>query len=102
MRPGRLALLLVLLTTPLAGCAYFNSYYNAQRSFAEAERAARRGESANATRAYLAAIDKAAVSYRKHPDSRWADDALLLVGRARFAVGELPPFITAAARATTS
>ena len=88
MRPGRLALLLVLLTTPLAGCAYFNSYYNAQRSFTEAERAARRGESANATRAYLAAIDKAAVSYRKHPDSRWADDALLLVGRARFAVGE--------------
>lgn len=85
-RAGRLLLLLLLLALP--GCAYFNSFYNAQRSFAEAERAAQRGESVNAERAYLAAIEKAAISYRRHPDSRWADDALLLVARSRFAVGQ--------------
>src|SRR5690606_8379921 len=51
-------------------------------------RAAARGEAATATRAYEAAIEKAATSYRGHPDSRWADDALLLVGRSHFAMGE--------------
>jgi hypothetical protein len=72
----------------VAGCGYFNSLYNANRSFAAAERASRGGDRATAAREYRAAIDRAAVSYRKYPDSRWADDALLLLGRARFALGE--------------
>lgn len=72
----------------LAGCGYFNAMYNARQQFAEAERAAARGESAIATRAYLDAIERAASSYRNHPDSRWADDALLLITRARWVLGE--------------
>ena len=72
----------------LGGCGYFNSLYNANRSFATAERANRTGDRATAVREYRSAIDRAAVSYRKYPDGRWADDALLLLGRARFALGE--------------
>ena len=71
----------------LAGCGYFNSLYNANRRFADAERARARGD-ATARAAYYESIDKAAVSYRKYPNGRWADDALLLIGRARFALGE--------------
>jgi hypothetical protein len=72
----------------LGGCGYFNAMYNARQQFAEAERAAARGESGVATRAYLDAIDRAAASYRNHPESRWADDALLLIARARWELGE--------------
>lgn len=72
----------------VGGCGYFNSLYNANRSFATAERASRNGDRATALREYRSAIDRAAVSYRKYPDGRWADDALLLLGRARFALGE--------------
>lgn len=82
-RTMMLAMLLVL-----GGCGYFNSLYNANRSFATAERASRTGDRTTAAREYRAAIDRAAVSYRRYPDSRWADDALLLLGRARFALGE--------------
>lgn len=80
---------IVLAATLLVvGCGYFNSLYNANRQFAAAERAARTGDGATAARQYRDAIERAAVSYRSHPDGRWADDALLLVGRARFALGE--------------
>ena len=72
----------------LGGCGYSNAMYNARQQFAEAERAAARGESGVATRAYLDAIDRAAASYRNHPESRWADDALLLIARARWELGE--------------
>ena len=79
---------ILLLSLLLGACGYFNSYYNAQRRFNDAERLARRGSAAEATTAYRDAVERAAVSFRKHPDSRWSDDALLLIGRARFAMGE--------------
>jgi hypothetical protein len=72
----------------LAACGYFNAMYNAERRFADAERAVARGQSEDARRAWLDAIDGAAASYRKHPTGRWADDALLLIARARFNLGE--------------
>lgn len=80
--------LVCVLVLCLAGCGYYNSLYNANRSFETAQRATRSGDAATASREYRAAIERAAVSYRKYPDSRWADDALLLLGRARFALGE--------------
>lgn len=69
-------------------CGYFNTMYNANQRFRAAERAAARGDSAAAVQAWTDAIAKAAASYRGHPDGRWADDALFLIGRARFALGE--------------
>ncbi|MCI0436997.1 MAG: hypothetical protein L0271_25655 [Gemmatimonadetes bacterium] len=82
----RLRALLAIST--LAGCGYFNALYNAQRSFGDARRAEERGEQPAANAAYIEAIERAASSYRSHPEGRWADDALLLIARARFALGE--------------
>ncbi|HEX2166802.1 MAG TPA: hypothetical protein VHG09_06140 [Longimicrobiales bacterium] len=84
----RRRMLLLAAALLLGGCGYFNSLYNANRSFATAERASRTGDRVTAAREYRDAIERAAVSYRNHPDSRWADDALLLLGRARFALDE--------------
>ncbi|MGH7502270.1 MAG: hypothetical protein ACREL7_10990 [Longimicrobiales bacterium] len=74
----------------LAACGYFNAMYNARQQIDQARRAAERGDNSNATRAYLDAIDRAASSYRSHPDGRWADDALLLIAQARWQLGEYP------------
>ena len=84
----RRLILPALLGLLLAGCGYFNSLYNAQRRFAAAERAARDGDMAAARSGYTAAVEKAAAGYRRYPEGRWADDALFLIGRARFAMGE--------------
>jgi hypothetical protein len=72
----------------LGACGYFNAMYNARQQFDEGRRAAARGESSAATNAYRDAIERAASSFRNHPDSRWADDALLLIARARWELGE--------------
>ncbi|MGQ0560649.1 MAG: hypothetical protein ACT443_02095 [Gemmatimonadota bacterium] len=74
----------------LGACGYFNSLYNARRQFSEAERQRQRGQEVGARQAYSGSIEKAAKSYRKYPDGRWADDALYLIGRARFRLGEYP------------
>ena len=71
-----------------AGCAYFNSLYNARRAFAEAQAARMQDRSVEAASAYRDAIDKAARSYRSDQTGRWADDALYIVGRAYFYSGD--------------
>jgi tetratricopeptide (TPR) repeat protein len=83
--PPALALVLALSSS---SCGYFNAMYNANRRFDEARRLEKAGDRQAASQAYHDAIDRAAVSYRGHPDSRWADDALYLIGRSRFALGE--------------
>ena len=83
--PHALVLLLVLATP---SCAYFNSMYNANRLFADAEKARARGDAPAAETAYRGAIDKANRSLTKHPTSRWTDDALLIIARSRLALHE--------------
>jgi hypothetical protein len=80
--------ILCLVAVGLAGCGYFNSLYNANRRFADAQRAEARGDQAAARGAYRESIEKAAVSFRGHPDGRWSDEALVLIGRARFGLRE--------------
>ena len=72
----------------VAGCAYFNSLYNARRAFDEAQAARLRDRPAEAASAYRDAIDKAARSYRSDDAGRWADDALYIMGRAYYHSGE--------------
>lgn len=71
----------------LGSCAYFNELYNAERAFAEAQRAEARGDRSMASQSYSSAVEKAAKSVRRSPEGRWADDALLLIGRSHFALG---------------
>lgn len=83
---------LVVLTGP--GCAYYNTLHNARAKFNEAqdikktadperERISNREETL-----YDEAIEKAAKVVKFYPDSKWVDDALLLMGKAAFESGE--------------
>src|SRR5690606_3736800 len=91
----RSALAAVLL---ISGCGYFNALYHAERRFDEAERAVARGEHTRADDAYAEAIERAASSYRRYPDGRWADDALYVIVRSRFGRGEYAAARVAAMR----
>jgi hypothetical protein len=84
VRRGLLLSTLAVLFLALPGCAYFNALYNAKRLYAEAERAAGRGEISAAHANFGRSIEKAARSLERSPDGRWSDDALFLVGRAHF------------------
>lgn len=85
-RRGRTLLLCVPL---LAGCVYFNALYNARQRLADGERARQAGRADEARAAYDDAVRKAASSYRREPDGRWADDALYVLGRAYLRQGRL-------------
>ncbi len=87
LRSLALASTLVALALTSA-CAYYNTMYNANRLFAEAEKAAVRGDLTAARTAYQQSLEKAATSLARHPRSRWSDDAQLLMARVHLQLGD--------------
>jgi TolA-binding protein len=84
----------LLLTGGLTGCAYFNTLYNARLKFREAQEILERSDPERKTitkqeeTLYTESFEKAAKVVKYHPDSRWVDDALLLMGKASFEKGD--------------
>ncbi len=71
-----------------SSCAYFNTFYNAQLYFekAEKQRLEKAGESipTAAIDAYGKVIEKSQHVIDKYPDSKYVQDARLIIGKARF------------------
>jgi len=95
MRPNLLRnrfALIILLALLLGGCTYYNTFYNAKRSFKDGEKAQQRATAQTrhsmGKNHYENAIKKASKVLTFHPKSKWADDALFLIGRAYFNMGE--------------
>ncbi|MDE2997445.1 MAG: tetratricopeptide repeat protein [Gemmatimonadota bacterium] len=80
--------------TLFSGCVYYNTFYNARKQYQEAERKREEAENVSATGHksrqmvfqyrdfYMRAIRKASIVLDRHPDSKWVDDSLLLIGKA--------------------
>lgn len=100
---GGAALALAVLGT--SSCVYFNTFYNAQKYYRQAERAraavdgkgerstegARTGRRADPSQAfalYEKAVRKASIVLDKYPDSDLVDDAMYLIGRALYWQGD--------------
>ena len=94
MRPahryGRSLWLIISLLTA-SGCVYYNTFYNATKRYAEAEKARLEAETRETgersrnrlhMRYYMEAIRKASIVLDRHPDSKWVDDSLLLIGKS--------------------
>ena len=73
-------------------CTYYNTFYNAKKSFKEGEKAQKNlapgVRSSAGKQKYEEAIKKASKVLTFHPKSKWADDALFLIGRAYYNMGE--------------
>jgi TolA-binding protein len=73
-----------------AGCVYYNTFYNAQKRYREADQKRLEAESRRTDRRskneyrrlYMNAIEKASVVLDRHPKSKWVDDSLLLIGKS--------------------
>jgi tetratricopeptide (TPR) repeat protein len=85
MRGVRLAALLLPLCG--AGCVYYNAMWSARRLAGEARRLEDRGRVAEAKATWLRASVKAESILVRHPQSRWADDALTLRAEALVRAG---------------
>lgn len=79
-----------------SGCAYYNYLYNAKKSYLEGEM--KRKESSGdqgikkrqkvGQSEYQKAIDSSGRMLELHPDSRWEDDALLLMAKAYYHIDQ--------------
>jgi hypothetical protein len=78
----RILILSAALVTA-AGCVYFNQLYNANRLFVDGRKDIEEGRVGAGQASLSAAIEKAEKIARDNPNSRWADDALRLIVRAR-------------------
>ena len=73
------------------GCVYYNLFYNAKRSFGEAERSPRAPDgsiTSNIAADYDKVIEKCQQLITEHPKSKYVDDAILLMGKSQYAKGE--------------
>ncbi len=85
-------IIVIFMAFLLCGCAYYNTFYNAKRNFKEGEKAQKGASAANRQNVgktqYENAIKKASKVLTFFPKSKWADDALFLIGKAYFNMGE--------------
>lgn len=80
----------------LPNCVYFNLFYNARNSYESAvETPLQPDGSVNRTALedYKAVIEKCEKLIEEHPDSKYVDDALLLMSKAYYAREEYPEAI---------
>ena len=82
MRRPRFLFLALIVGAAVAGCAYYNGLFNANRLAGDAERAQREGRSGEARSLWAQAAVKAESVATRYRTSRYRDDALLLWGRA--------------------
>lgn len=85
-------LILIVLLVLASGCVYYNTFFLAKKNFNEAEDARKksgqeviRGSGANQ---YRTAIEKASKVLELHPDSKYVDDALFVIGKSFYHLGE--------------
>jgi hypothetical protein len=86
-RLGPLALF-ALLALPVSGCAYYNGMYNTRKFTNQAEKAEREGRTIDASTAWGQVTVKAETLLVRHPDSKYAPEARVLMGRAYAKLGD--------------
>ncbi len=81
---------ILLLTLHLfSGCAYYNTFYNAKVAYSSAMKAKESSQNKKAPADLLdKVIEKCGKVIKYHSESRWVDDALVLMGKAYLEKGE--------------
>ena len=86
----------------MAGCAYYNAMWSAERYASDARHLEERGQVSEARAQWALAAAKAEAVVLRHPRSRWADDALALQVEGMARSGACQDAAEPIARADTS
>lgn len=86
-----LFLMVLLVFTSFTSCVYFNTFYNAKKYYKTAERENRSTEEGQfRPQNYQKTIDTAAKIPELYPNSKYVDDALMLMGKSYFRLKQYP------------
>ena len=76
----------------ISGCVYYNTFFLAKKNFKEAESARKEAGQeivkGGASSKYQKTIEKASIILEFHPNSKYVDDALYLIGRSFYHQGQ--------------
>lgn len=89
-RKHAVSLVIGLILLVAGGCAYYNTFYNAEKYFAEAQAQPLRDNgrpAPNAIRDYNKAMKKCGIILTDYKDSKYADDALMLLAKCLYYKG---------------
>lgn len=71
-----------------SGCVYYNTFYYAKKNFNDAEerreKAGKETAAAGSATGYKAAIEKSLIVITDHPESKYVDDALYIIGKSYY------------------
>ena len=81
--------IVVLVSILAAACSYQNVLHNANNLFLRGESARLSGRDSLASERYTEVVRKTGEALRDRPQGEWANEALVLHGRARLRLGEL-------------
>jgi len=84
--------LLVAIMLSSSGCVYFNTFYLARKNFNQAESSRKKEKRDKASggeiKGYQEAIKKCSKVLSEHPNSGWVDDALFVIGKSFYYLGD--------------
>jgi TolA-binding protein len=73
-----LSILCWVILSASSGCAYFNTFYNAERYYKEALKK-EESKQGSGKEEFKKSLEKAVIVARDYPESRWIDDAFFLI-----------------------
>ncbi|MCP4631576.1 MAG: tetratricopeptide repeat protein [candidate division Zixibacteria bacterium] len=83
---------IVVISLFISGCVYYNTFYHANKKYREANKTQQKSLDGKANdankRVYEEAIKKASKVLTFHPESKYVDDALYLIGKSYFNMEE--------------
>jgi len=91
MRSYRLTTALILTLLLGVGCVYYNTFYFARKNFNDAEDARKKAgieSAAGQAGKYQVAIEKSLKVLTDHPNSKYVDDALYIMGKSYYHLGD--------------
>lgn len=72
----------------ISGCAYYNIFFNAKRYYNKGYEATKKNRTdkvnSTETQNYQKAVEKSATLIQEYPDSKWVDDAIMLMGKSYY------------------
>jgi len=91
--PIHIVMVLSLLTLlGVNSCAYYNTFYNAEEYFAEAQKLTRENQTEKVSKEelnlYSKAIEKSKKLLARYPESKYTDDAQFIIAKAHFFKGD--------------
>jgi len=87
----RITVIILILIIFSFGCVYYNTFYNAKKAFESAESTRTNTDKRKAkidAELYRKAIEKSVKVIENHPNSKYYDDALYIIGVSSFYLGQ--------------